>query len=88
MHARCIFSGFSTNFGTAFLSLMWALGGVGVERTAKGSYSPRGVETAFSESLLRTLLGSLFHCKTHSRVKPNFEDKRLMDTWASLMRRA
>ena len=45
---------------------------INIGRTPKGAYSSRGrsrhlLETAFSEPLLRTLLGTLFYCKTHSR---------------------
>ena len=43
-----------------------------IGRTPKGAYSTRGrsrhlLETPFSEPLLRTLLRTLFYCKTHSR---------------------
>ena len=47
--------------------------GLKIGRTPKGAYSPRGrgsrhlLETPFSEPLLRTLLRTLFYCKTHSR---------------------
>ena len=45
---------------------------VWVGRTPKGAYSTRGrsrhlLETSFSEPLLRTLLRTVFYCKTHRR---------------------
>ena len=55
-----------------FFSRFWCTCLSDSGRTPKGSFSPRGrtrhlLETPFSEPLLRTLLRTLSHCKTHSR---------------------
>ena len=64
-----IFDSVPLTFGPAFVRAL-SLSILG--RTPKGAYSTRGrsrhlLETPFSEPLLRTLLRTLFYCKTHRR---------------------
>ena len=60
----------------SFLWLLIFVAGRFIGRTPKGAYSPRGrsrhlLETPFSEPHLRTLLRTLFYCKTHRKGLPS-----------------